>query len=474
MRLKVANLLLLAIAVAALGIAVMALARRDVFLIGTMSTIVYLVVPTLAALALAAALRLPAFAKWQLLFCLIAAGIGMIGAEVRMYVGGPAGNPAEAVAKARDIAFDPRTPVEVVADFRAAGTPTQPPMFPSELRARGIALEAGGGPLQTLGGIANVNTVYCNEFGRYPSYRSDRYGFNNPDTVWRAAGNGLVVVGDSFAHGACTDRRDSIVGMLRGSYPNAVNFGMGSNGPLTELATLREYGAGLRPRFVVWLFFEGNDLGNLLAERNTPVLPAYLRPDFTQDLRQRQPEIDKILTARSAELFEEALAENRRRRAEERAAAGTAWLRDLVSIVKLQRLRRALRLDPSYFDAAADAVTEDERRALAPENLALLRDVLVRAREDGAAWDGRILFVYLPAPDRYFGVKTTLPRLRQTHAAVIDVARAAGLPVLDLTTVFAAADRPRDLFFHAGSHYNEPGNALVAERIVEALRGIDR
>tara|TARA_Y100000591_G_scaffold326516_1_gene349350 strand:+ start:846 stop:1169 length:324 start_codon:yes stop_codon:yes gene_type:complete len=35
-----------------------------------------------------------------------------------------------------------------------------------------------------LSGISNAETIYCNENGYYSIYKSDRFGFNNPDKEW--------------------------------------------------------------------------------------------------------------------------------------------------------------------------------------------------------------------------------------------------------------------------------------------------
>ena len=35
-----------------------------------------------------------------------------------------------------------------------------------------------------LSGISNSKTIHCNESGYYSIYKSDRYGFNNPDYDW--------------------------------------------------------------------------------------------------------------------------------------------------------------------------------------------------------------------------------------------------------------------------------------------------
>ena len=36
-----------------------------------------------------------------------------------------------------------------------------------------------------LSGIANVDVVNCNELGYFSEYKSDRYGFDNPDSEWK-------------------------------------------------------------------------------------------------------------------------------------------------------------------------------------------------------------------------------------------------------------------------------------------------
>ena len=44
---------------------------------------------------------------------------------------------------------------------------------------------------------------------------SDRFGFNNPDTEWDGDEIEYIVIGDSFAHGACVNRPNDISSILR-------------------------------------------------------------------------------------------------------------------------------------------------------------------------------------------------------------------------------------------------------------------
>ena len=52
-----------------------------------------------------------------------------------------------------------------------------------------------------LSGVSNAETVVCNENGYYFTYKSDRYGFNNPDKEWESQNIKYFIVGDSFAVG---------------------------------------------------------------------------------------------------------------------------------------------------------------------------------------------------------------------------------------------------------------------------------
>ena len=67
-----------------------------------------------------------------------------------------------------------------------------------------------------------------------------------------------------------------------------MNLGLEASGPLSQLGLLREFGADLEPRLVLWLFLHDNDLGDLEREAESPVLRRYLESGFRQDLKRYQ------------------------------------------------------------------------------------------------------------------------------------------------------------------------------------------
>ena len=153
--------------------------------------------------------------------------------------------------------------------------------------------------LLPLSGISNSRTIHCNENGYYSIYESDRYGFNNPNEEWNSKKIEYLLVGDSYAHGACVNRPNDISSVLRKLSGNSVlNLGFSGNGPLLQYASLREY---LKPNVkkVLWLYYEGNDLTELLNEKKNNLLKNYLNDkNFTQNLTLKQDKIDKFISNR--------------------------------------------------------------------------------------------------------------------------------------------------------------------------------
>jgi hypothetical protein len=105
----------------------------------------------------------------------------------------------------------------------------------------------------------------------------------------------IGITGDSFGEGFAVPREVSTAGWLRSNGFQVCNVSRTGNGPLNELACLREYLTAKRPAVVLWFCFEMNDLSDLQKKLGVPALAAYLEPTHTQRLRERQPGIDRFL-----------------------------------------------------------------------------------------------------------------------------------------------------------------------------------
>ena len=143
-----------------------------------------------------------------------------------------------------------------------------------------------------LSSISNKNTITCNESGKYLIYKSDRYGFNNPDNLWDNDVEG-VVIGDSMTLGECVDKSEDIVSLLRNSLKkNYINLGMGGNGPIIELGILKEITQIINPKKIIWIYHEGNDLLDIYNEEKNSILIKYLIPSFSQTIFKHQKYLD--------------------------------------------------------------------------------------------------------------------------------------------------------------------------------------
>jgi hypothetical protein len=129
-------------------------------------------------------------------------------------------------------------------------------------------------------------------------YKSDRYGFNNPDSEWDNKEIEFFIVGDSFVHGMAVNRPNDISSVLREiSGKNVINVGYSGNGPLIEYASLKEYlyfNKNLRAKKILWIYFD-NDIDGLTYELFSKRLRNYLKDDeYSQNLLKKQSQIDEL------------------------------------------------------------------------------------------------------------------------------------------------------------------------------------
>ena len=138
-----------------------------------------------------------------------------------------------------------------------------------------------------LAGKSKSLSILCNESGKYIEFFSDRYGFNNDDSVW-LKNNKILLIGDSYTHGACVEREDPLYGNLNKTY-NTINLGFLSSGPIIEYARFKEFYEMLNTPYVVWIFSEQNDLDDLKVESRNIFLKKYLfDEEFNQNITKKQ------------------------------------------------------------------------------------------------------------------------------------------------------------------------------------------
>jgi hypothetical protein len=334
--------------------------------------------------------------------------------------------------------FDTRETIEVIEDLRARNVDAWPSVLPAmHLGSGGLA--AGDDRLYPLGGLPEKVTVVCNESGRYMVYESDEHGFHNPKGLYTGAGVDIAIVGDSFAQGRCVAPGEEVSAVLRREGYSVLNLGIGHNSLLLELAGLTEYALAERPRVVLWMYFEGNDLVDLQRELTDGLLTKYLAAGFDQSLRRRREEVAVALTD----------FVNKQWQAEARRTKRATPLKNLL---KLKRIRTLL----------------GQRSAKQVEVVPEFAEILSMAKERIERVGGTMYFVYLPAWARYALRKESDYLARNV---VLQTVRELGIPIIDFAETVTARDDPLALFpLRVQGHYTAEGYTLLAGQIAQHLR----
>ncbi len=361
------------------------------------------------------------------------------------------------IASENNNEFDIRTQIEVIEGFTSQGVDVVPSTVPSNyINPSNYTNSLSSLSFKKnlpLSGVSNSMTIGANESGKRTIYHSDRYGFNNPDGEWDSLQVKWLLTGDSFTHGKTVQLGEGITEQIRSiTDQSAINLGMAGNGPLIELAALKEYAESLSPKNVLWVYFEGNDLSeDLPFEKENSLLMQYLHNNFSQNLKNRQEEIDVKITQYITQAKAKAKVKARAR------ARARAKAKD-VSFMRLQRIRSLINID-----GGRDVILDP-----------LFSTILIKAKERVEAWGGRLYFVYLPEFRRY-KIITNHDQFKK-KSEVINLVKAINIPVIDIhQEVFTKHPDPLALFpFRLYGHYNADGYAEVAKAIVKDVEEYEK
>ena len=332
------------------------------------------------------------------------------------------------------------------AAFLAALGPSanpQPNFFPKELVRRSggeeyrSVLTGTKGELLPLAGVANATVAMCRDGDRvWQPFQADEHGFPNPAGLWQSDEVRVLSVGDSHVQGWCVPPAQSFMGLIAAAHPRTVNLGVGGNGPLANLALLREYGAVLRPKTVLWMFSLATDVSDLDRERRTPILSGYMAAGYTQDLVTRQDEIDRALKGY------EALVSS------PQGTRSIDWAEVARRVFTLYDVRLRFRVD---------------RGSVQEVDYAFLRRLLEAARKEVEGWGGEMVFVFLPS-------QMALQDKAVGQTEVRDIVLDLRIPLIDVTPEFRAQPDPPAMFqAREGTHYSLTGHQLVARTILSAI-----
>ena len=302
-----------------------------------------------------------------------------------------------------------------------------------------------------LSGVSNSKTIYCNENGYYFIYNSDRYGFNNPDEEWDKKEIEYLLIGDSFAHGACVNRPDDIASILRKlTQKSVLNLGYSGNGPLIEFATLREY-FKKNIRKVLWIYYESNDLFELNNEIKNKILNNYLYDsNFSQKLTNKQDDIDNITKKK----IEEKFFEEKKRIKNQTIVKNNNYFRYFISFFKLERLRIKL-------------INEKKIKLIHKEEVEVnkFRKILELTKNLTIDNNSKLFFIYLPDYSRY---ANNVSYKNPNYLKIKKIIQELDIDFIDIhEEVFMNEKNPLELFpFGQKGHFNVIGYNKITNVIL--------
>ena len=115
-----------------------------------------------------------------------------------------------------------------------------------------------------MGTFLNANISYCEEgFGQI-RFKSDRFGFRNPDENWDNIDDlQVLLLGDSYGQGACVEHTDSIQHLIDEAYGKTLSLSIGGNNAAQYYAYSKVFLPKLSPKYVILLFYANDSYENL-------------------------------------------------------------------------------------------------------------------------------------------------------------------------------------------------------------------
>jgi len=324
-----------------------------------------------------------------------------------------------------ELEFDDRSKMQIYEDLKKINKDYVITVSPQNYLKKKVELFP-------LSGVSNSPTIFCNENGYYSIYNSDRYGFNNPDEIWDFENIEYLIVGDSFAQGACVNRPDDFTSIFRKlSNKNALNLGYSGNGPIREFASLKEYMNLKKIKNVIWLFYS-NDINDFKHEYKNALLKNYIIDnDFKQNLHLKQNLIDKLVKneiLNSSKNFEKRNFFN------------------LDSFIKLSKLRKKIQFENKE-------INDDFKKIIQLANKF--------SREKNA----NFYFVYLPSFE-----EIRSKRISKTYINTKNLVNELEIPFVDIYDFLKKNMNYLDFFpLKMQGHYNEYGYKIIGKKIYQDL-----
>ena len=368
----------------------------------------------------------------------------------------------EKLAKIIGIDYDTRTKIQIINSYKKNKKVLFPAVYSNINYSNNFFINEK--KIHTLGGISNVETILCNESGKWEIYKSDRYGFNNFDENYDKKNIKIGIVGDSFLQGHCVSRDQTIGSLLDKNFGKTLTIATAGSGTLTYLAFMSEYLQQYKPKFVLW-FFYSNDLSEQHSERKQfKILNNYLyKKNFNQNLKLYQNEIDK-------QLIEVVNNEN--------PDKFKSKIKKYINFFSFQKI----------FGELTSMIYQIQKNYSVNENIILntldketeyqfLIDVLLKAKEITSEWNGALIAVYIPTQAELLEKEMENPLLI-TNSIFNNLMKMNNISNIDIMKDLKKEQNIESLYaldlpyskLGITNHFDEDGYKKISDIIIRELR----
>ena len=364
------------------------------------------------------------------------------------------------IAKAKGLEYDLRTRKEAVLDLKKNNDDLEPVFYYSPIFRFSNTFKNAKKNNKTIPfrGPIDKKSMTCAEDLNYKLVKNDKYGFKNSNSIYKKEIN-TMLLGDSFAEGLCQDSKNDIAGHLTNYGFITLNLGVAGTSSLVSLGILREFRDLIKPKNVVYLYYEANDLEGLNWEKKDNHLISYLNSEYKIDYISKYKQINDFLKKSSNESLKN--LKNTKKKDTEKKGRLDLLKNNIVDILELSKTKDIIR----YSLLKKKRIDYDMR---------LFVSVIKKMEQDAYELGANYIFVYVPSSYRYISEHEFSNKKYEEYMSlkseILKNLDANNINIVDLTDFF---DKTKNIeqYYPLGyfGHFNSKGYKKVAEIISEKL-----
>lgn len=350
-------------------------------------------------------------------------------------------------AQEQGLDFDERDLLQVIKDYEDNLFPNFNPglLIQENFYKEGIHTSEGV-KIFPISGISDSKIIFTNDNGYYPIIQTDSYGFSNEKNLYDNDKVDIVLVGDSYAEGLSVYQKNSVASNLNNSGFTTINLAKAGNGPLTKLASIKEYASAISPDYIIW-FFCSNDLNILKYEMDSNILEKYLiNPKFTQHLITRQDYVDEAV---KIYISNKIMGKNIDKDFQSINLKSGMSIEKVVGIVRLAEIRNYI------YKFIKNIFSNDYQD---------MEKIILNGNNEISKWEGKLYVVYVPSFSELENNNTNM------RDEIYNISKELNIETIDFYNELQKSENYKLFFpFEIEGHYNIQGYKLLSDLIIRNI-----